>query len=62
MNSETKKQAFEKFYRNAGILKYTKGLGLGLYYVKLAAESHQWDISIESEQGNGSKFIINITI
>lgn len=61
MNKETKKQAFEKFYRNPGTLKYTKGLGLGLYYVKLSAESHHWNIMIESEEGHGCKFIIDIT-
>jgi two-component system phosphate regulon sensor histidine kinase PhoR len=60
MNNETKKQAFEKFYRNPGPLSYTKGLGLGLYYVKLAVESHHWNILIESEPGTGSKIIINI--
>jgi len=60
MSSETQKQVFEKFYRNAGILKHSKGLGLGLYYVKLCVDTHHWDIFIESEPDKGSRFIIHI--
>ncbi len=60
MNSETQKQVFEKFYRNAGILKHSKGLGLGLYYVKLCVDAHHWDIFIESAPDKGSRLIIHI--
>lgn len=62
MNKETQKLAFEKFYRNTGTVKYTKGLGLGLYYVKLAVESHHWKITIKSEETLGCKFIIDVTL
>jgi two-component system phosphate regulon sensor histidine kinase PhoR len=62
MSQETKKHVFEKFYRNATVLKHTKGLGLGLYYVKLCIDAHEWDIEIESVPEKGSKFIIIIPV
>jgi len=31
-----------------------------LYYVKSACQAHKWKISLESEHGQGSKFIIQI--
>jgi two-component system phosphate regulon sensor histidine kinase PhoR len=62
MSQETRKHVFEKFYRNATVLKHTKGLGLGLYYVKLCIDAHEWDIEIESVPEKGSKFIIIIPL
>ncbi|MFY0256130.1 sensor histidine kinase [Chitinophaga sp. 30R24] len=52
---------FEKFYRHQPRLsKPTKGLGLGLYYVKQCVDAHSWKIRVNSEPGNGSTFIITI--
>lgn len=60
MDDETRMHVFDKFYRNGDVLKSTKGLGLGLYYVKQCVAAHNWDIYIESKPGQGSRFIITI--
>lgn len=38
------------------------GSGIGLSLVKEFVELHKWDISVESEQGRGTTFIINIPL
>lgn len=61
MDAHTQRHIFEKFYRHQPRLsKPTKGLGLGLYYVKQCIDAHGWQISVESEPGAGSTFIIII--
>ncbi|BAV09992.1 two-component system, OmpR family, phosphate regulon sensor histidine kinase PhoR [Filimonas lacunae] len=60
MSPEIKKHIFEKFYRHPGVLKHTTGLGLGLFYVKLCIDAHEWHIEIESTPEQGSRFIIII--
>lgn len=62
MSPETQKLIFEKFYRHPGVLKNSKGLGVGLYYVKLCIDAHQWNIDINSEPGKGSRFNIIIPV
>ena len=62
MTREVQKHVFEKFYRDAKQAQgRAKGLGLGLFYVKLAIDSHRWKINIRSVKGEGSKFTISIT-
>jgi two-component system, OmpR family, phosphate regulon sensor histidine kinase PhoR len=61
MNANTQRHIFEKFYRHQPRLsKPTKGLGLGLYYVKQCVDAHGWKIRVHSEPGAGSTFIISI--
>jgi two-component system phosphate regulon sensor histidine kinase PhoR len=61
MDANTQRHIFEKFYRHQPRLsKPTKGLGLGLYYVKQCVDAHGWKIKVESEPGAGSTFIISI--
>lgn len=52
---------FEKFYRiTHGNIHKTKGLGLGLYYVKRIAAAHGGDVTVTSKPGRGTTFRISI--
>lgn len=54
---------FEKFYRvPQGNIHKTKGLGLGLYYVRRIAIAHGGDVSVTSKPGRGTTFKIKIPI
>jgi PAS domain S-box-containing protein len=50
---------FEPFQR-ASSMEPIPGLGLGLYVVKLIVESHGGEIAVDSEQGHGSRFIVDL--
>ena len=52
---------FEKFYRQKS-LKDENGLGLGLYYARQCVNIHQWQMQVNSEEGNGSEFIVSIPV
>ncbi|MGM9478161.1 sensor histidine kinase [Pedobacter sp. GSP4] len=56
-----KDKIFDKFFR-AGKDKTIAGLGLGLYYVKQCLAIHGWDISIKTEVGKGTEFLVHIPI
>ncbi|MDF1559084.1 MAG: HAMP domain-containing sensor histidine kinase [Bacteroidales bacterium] len=54
---------FEKFYRVPhGNIHKTKGLGLGLYYVRRIAMAHGGDVSASSKQGRGTTFRIRLPL
>ncbi len=55
-------KVFDKFYRvQGGNLHDVKGFGLGLSYVKSIVEAHGGRISVKSEKGHGSEFILQFT-
>ena len=51
---------FEKFTQVAGRTGRRKGTGLGLAYCRLAAEAHGGQIWVESNNGEGSTFILRL--
>jgi two-component system phosphate regulon sensor histidine kinase PhoR len=61
MSAEIQKHIYEKFYRSIkNNNEQVKGMGLGMFYVKQAIDTHEWKIDLTSTEGQGSTFIITI--
>ena len=56
MDRETREKAFSMFFSSKG----AGGTGLGLFISNKIAQSHGGHITIESEEGVGSKFIVEM--
>ena len=63
IDDQYKKNLFKKFYRiPSGDVHDTKGLGLGLYFVKKVIDEHKGSIHIKSIKGIGTEFIIELPV
>ena len=63
IKKEDLKKIFDKFYRvHTGNLHDVKGFGLGLAYVKKIIGDMKGNITVESEKGIGTKFIIRMPL
>ena len=51
---------FQKFYRSHRSRETVAGTGIGLYISKAIVESHGGNISVRSEDGHGSTFIVTL--
>lgn len=57
---EYRKKVFEAFEQTPEAARRGEGTGLGLAICKLICDAHNGSISVESETGKGSKFIVKI--
>jgi two-component system phosphate regulon sensor histidine kinase PhoR len=61
IKKEDQKKIFDRFYRvHTGNRHDVKGFGLGLAYVKRIITELEGTIKIESEYGQGTRFIISL--
>ena len=61
ISDKDKKQVFDKFYRSGNTqIHNVKGLGLGLYYTNQILKAHNGSIDVESKEGKGTTFILNL--
>ncbi|MBP6391942.1 MAG: HAMP domain-containing histidine kinase [Flavobacteriales bacterium] len=60
---QDQRHIFERFYRvHTGNVHDVKGFGLGLHYVRQIAEAHGGRITVHSEPGHGSTFILELPL
>jgi signal transduction histidine kinase len=52
---------FERYYRGGNVSGIV-GTGVGLYLVKMAVDLHKGLIEVESEEGNGARFIVRLPL
>jgi PAS domain S-box-containing protein len=60
IDAAMKEKIFEPFQRAVSADEPIPGLGLGLYVVRMIVESHGGQISVESQPGRGSRFVVEL--
>jgi signal transduction histidine kinase len=63
ISSKDQEKIFDRFYRGTEPQRLgIKGSGIGLTIVKRIIDVHKWRLSIESESGEGSTFMVRIPL
>jgi signal transduction histidine kinase len=58
-----RERLFERFFRSQGALeRQIQGTGLGLYISKAIVEAHNGRIAVESAEGKGTTFIVELPV
>jgi signal transduction histidine kinase len=61
MTRKQQKKIFNRFYQaDSSLSRQAEGTGLGLSIVKFIIDAHKGKMTIDSEPGNGSEFIVKI--
>jgi heavy metal sensor kinase len=61
INTDEKERIFDRFYRG-GSSRNLEGTGLGLSISKSVIDAHDGSVTVESEYGKGSEFIITLPL
>jgi len=61
INKKDLPHVFEMFYRSSSSRR-EQGMGLGLAVVKWVADYHGWSVSVSSERGEGTCFVVCIPV
>ena len=56
-----RKHLFDRYYRGSNVTGIV-GSGIGLYLVKTVIDLHGGEVSAESEEGKGSRFIVKVPV
>lgn len=53
---------FDRYRRGSNVGAATSGAGIGLFGVRQIVEGHGGQITVESQEGNGSRFRIDLPL
>ena len=63
ISKKNQSKIFDKFYRvPTGDIHNIKGFGLGLYYVQQIVKLHKWNLSVNSDLGSSTEFVLKAPI
>jgi PAS domain S-box-containing protein len=62
ISKEHQRDIFDRFYRVPDGLQVSSGLGMGLYITHEIVKRHGGEITVESEDGKGSTFVVSLPV